>query len=247
MSAQSSTAVLAIATSAALMLSIASVRAVDSNYPDWRGQWNRFIVPGVDAPMNPGFDQTKPWGLEQQAPLTAEYRKVLMDSMADQVKGGLGNYPSARCVPGGMPHMMFAFMPQEYVITPNTTYILLGYNDHYRRVFTDGRELPKNPEPAWFGYSVGKWVGNTFVVESSGFNDKSWIDDDGHPHSDALHTTERFRRPDVGHLIMDITIDDPKAYVKPWSATVHFHLLPDYELIESVCDNEKDQEHMLGR
>ena len=101
--------------------------------------------------------------------------------------------------------------------------------------------------PAWFGYSVGKWDGNTFVVDTRGFNDKSWLDDDGHPHSEALHTIERFHRPDFGHLNMEITIDDPQAYTMPWSATIRFNLLPDAELTEFVCENNKDLPHLVGK
>ena len=101
------------------------------------------------------FEPTKPWGRGQQAPLTPEYQKVHEDSMADQAKGGLGNYPTARCLPGGMPRMMTA--AQEYVITPETTYILIGSGeDHIRRVFTDGRDWPTDNEPQ--GYSIGKWI-----------------------------------------------------------------------------------------
>jgi hypothetical protein len=117
----------------------------------------------------------------------------------------------------------------------------------FRQVFTDGRPLPKDPQPTWFGYSIGRWEGEDFVIESRGFNDKSWLDDDGHPHTDALHTLERFHRSDFGHMTMRITIDDPKAYTKTWDALFHYHLLPDTELIEFICDNEKDAPHLVGK
>jgi hypothetical protein len=94
--------------------------------------------------------------------------------------------------------------------------------------------------PAWFGYSIAKWDGDTMVVDSRGFNDQTWLDDAGHPHSDALHTIERFRRVDFGHMEIRVTIDDPAAYTKPWSFTMQFQIMPDTELIEDVCDNEKD-------
>jgi hypothetical protein len=114
---------------------------------------------------------------------------------------------------------MLAPTPFKFIHTPNETLILYEEFVDFRQIFTDGRALPKDPEPAWFGYSVGRWEGGAFIVDTRGFNDKSWLDDDGHPHSDALHTVERFRRPDYGHLTMEITFDDPKAYVKPWNAT----------------------------
>jgi hypothetical protein len=137
--------------------------------------------------------------------------------------------------------------PWKIVQTPIVTLILFEEMNHYRQVFTDGRGFPKDPTPAWFGYSIGKWVGDTFVVDTTGFNDQTWLDDPGHPHTDALHATERFRRRDFGHLDIDITIDDSKAYTKPWTVTARFDLLPDTELIENVCDNEKDAQHMVGK
>src|ERR1700722_13504087 len=142
---------------AALAMPMGNVQASDNTkYPDWTGQWGRFAVRGL--PGQPSFDQTKGWGPFQQAPLTPEYQKVLEESMADQENGGLGNYSTARCLPGGMPRMMVAFEPQEYIITPNTTYILIGENDHYRRIFTDGRDWPTDIEPTYQGYSIGRWI-----------------------------------------------------------------------------------------
>ncbi len=104
-----------------------------------------------------------------------------------------------------------------------------------------------DPVPTWFGYSIGKWEGDTFVVDSRGFNDKSWMDDSGLPHTEALHTIERFRRVDFGHMELELTIDDPKAYTRPWTVPFQLVLLPDTDLIESICDNEKDNAHMTAK
>ncbi len=113
-------------------------------YPDWKGAWARFEVPGLGG--QPSFDQTKPWGRGQQAPLTPEYRKVLEDSIADQANGGEGNFfdHAVRCYPGGMPLNMIAFRPLEFVVTPKTTYVLIGGAEHFRRIFKDGRDWPKD-------------------------------------------------------------------------------------------------------
>ena len=148
--------------------------------------------------------------------------------------------PSGHCLPHSVPDAMIAPSPFKFIHTPSLTLILYEEFVDFRQIFTDGRPLPKNPVPAWFGYSVGRWEGNEFVIESSGFNDRSWLDDDGHPHSDALHTIERFRRLNYGQMIMEVTIDDPKAYAKPWSAQLTFHLLPDTEFVEFVCEEVKD-------
>jgi hypothetical protein len=119
--------------------------------------------------------------------------------------------------------------------------------NHFRQIFTDGRSFPKDPNPAWFGYSLGKWDSDAFVVDSIGFNEVSWLDDAGHPHTDQLHTTERFRRRDFGHLDVQVTIDDPKAYTKPWTVSIPLVLMADLEMIEDVCDNEKDAQHAVGK
>jgi len=138
------------------MTTEAALAADDGKYPtNWKGMWGRVIHRDVE--VQGAFDQTKPWGLGQQAPLTPEYQKVHRDSMEDQKSGGLGNYPTARCLPSGMPRIM-TFGTQEYVITPETTYILLSTPDHPRRIFTDGRDWPKNPTPTYAGYSIGEWI-----------------------------------------------------------------------------------------
>jgi hypothetical protein len=130
--------------------------ADDGKYPNWKGQWARFITRGL--PGQASHDQTKPWGYGQEAPLTPQYQKVLEESIADQANGGLGNFPTSRCLPAGMPHMMMAFGPQEYVITPETTYILVNWDDHNRRIFTDGRDWPAGLEASYAGYSIGRWI-----------------------------------------------------------------------------------------
>jgi hypothetical protein len=106
----------------------------------------------------------------------------------------------------------------------------------YRQIFTDGRELPKNPNPTWFGYSIARWDGDTFVVQTAGFNDKGWLDNAGRPATELLRVTERFRRKDFGHMDIEITIDDPKAYTKPWTVTQPLTYQPDDELLEYICN-----------
>jgi len=201
--------------------------------PDLSGMW---LVDGIRLQFNMATDTP---GVELKPPYDAIYKGHLEQQGKDR--------PSGNCLPHSIPDAMLAPTPFKFIHTPTETLILYEEFIDFRQIFTDGRALPTDPQPGWFGYSVGKWENGAFVIDTRGFNDKSWLDDDGHPHSDALHTIERFRRPDFGHLTMEITIDDPKAYVKPWSANVHFNLLPDTELIESVCDNNRDPQHMVGK
>jgi hypothetical protein len=143
--------------------------------------------------------------------------------------------------------MLVRNSPFKIVQTADVVVILYEEFNHYRQIFTDGRSFPPETNESWFGYSIGRWEGDTLVAETVGFNDKSWLDDPGHPHSEALRVTERFHRRDFGQMEIQITFDDPKAYTKPWSVTVPFTLYPDTELIESICENEKDHAHMVGK
>jgi hypothetical protein len=123
--------------------------------------------------------------------------------------------------------------------------VLFEEFNQYIQIFTDGRKLDKDPNPAWFGYSSGKWEGDIFVVNVGGFKDGSWLDNKGHPRTEMLHLTERFRRLNFGNMDLDVTVEDPGAYQKPWNApTIHFKLMPEDELIEHLCENNRDIEHM---
>ncbi len=139
-------------------------------------------------------------------------------------------------------------MPFKIIETPGLVIVLYEAFSLYRQIFTDGRELPKDPNPSWLGYSVGKWEGDTLVVDSIGFNDKTWLDQLGYPHSDALHVTERFHRRDLGHMELQITIHDPKMYTKPWTISEDPHLLADTELLEFICnENNRDLPHIISK
>ena len=155
--------------------------------------------------------------------------------------------PYGYCLPPGTPRINFGGGPFRILQTPQMTALLYETlaNLTFRQVFTDGRTLPETTEPSWLGYSIGRWDGETFVVETTGFRDGGWLDTrKARPHSDALRVTERFRRVDFGRLELTITIDDPKAYLRPWTITAPFDFLPDTELVEVACDgHEKTMEH----
>lgn len=155
----------------------------------------------------------------------------------------MADRPSGRCLPHSIPDQMLIRVPLKIVQIPGLTLILYEEFARFRQIFTDGRSFAPVSNPAWLGYSIGRWDGDWFVVDTRGFNDKSWIDDSGRPHTEALHTVERFRRRDFGHMDVEITIDDPQAYTAPWSFPLELEFLPDTDMIEDVCDNERDYAH----
>lgn len=133
----------------------------------------------------------------------------------------------------------------KIIQAPKETMILYEVGDLHREIFTDGRKFPTEFDlPAFMGYSIGRWEGDTFVVESRGFNEKTAIDVMGHPRSEQMHVTERFRRRDFGHLDMEITFDDPQFYTQPFTARIEHTLVPDYDVLEMFCENEKDNAHI---
>ena len=144
--------------------------------------------------------------------------------------------PMIRCLPAGVPRLSAYSHPYKIVQTADLIAILYESQTLFRQVFLDGRAHPADPEPTWLGYSVGKWEGDTLVVETIGFNDKTWLDGLGHPHSEAMKVTERFRRRDVGHMEIEIVIDDPKAYTQQIRYVQPQELLPDGDLIEYICN-----------
>jgi hypothetical protein len=154
-------------------------------------------------------------------------RRVANDSRDD---------PTAKCIVGGVPRSDFVPYPFKILQVPGMVVILYEAVHSYRQIFTDGRELPKDPNPAWFGYSVGRWEGDTFVVDTAGFNDDVWLDNLGRPATAQLRVTERFVRRTLGRMDIEVTIDDPKAYTKPWTVTQPLAFQPDTELLEYICD-----------
>lgn len=153
------------------------------------------------------------------------------------------------CAPGravaGFPVAGLLSEPIKIIQAPRLTVVLYEVGNDHRQIFTDGRTLPTEINlPAYFGYSVGRWEGDTFVVESAGFNDKTPLDAGGHRHSDQLRVVERYRRRDAGHLDVEMTFDDPKTYTRPFTIRVPHNLLADAEIFEMFPENEKDCAHM---
>jgi hypothetical protein len=208
-------------------LNAATPHAADGK-PDLTGIW------GADS-ARPNEDLT-PEGVEApMLPAAAALYKHRVETFG-------WDRPETYCMPHGTPDAYTVpGLPFKMLQTPGETAILFEEFHKYRQIHTDGRKLPVDPEPAWYGYSIGHWEGETLVAETAGFREGSWLDNSGHPHSDALRTTERFHRLNFGHMNVDVTIDDAKVYTRPWNAaTMHFTLKPDTELLEHFCENNKD-------
>lgn len=153
------------------------------------------------------------------------------------------DFQTSQCLPGSLPASLFIF-PFKIIQAQDEVVMVLGDGDPTRQIHTDGRPLPQDPQPAWMGYSVGKWAGDTLEVDTTGFNEKSTLDAFGHPRSETMHVRERYRRRDIGHMDLEITIDDPRYYTRPYTFQTQLALIPDSEVLEYVCaENEKDRVH----
>ena len=156
--------------------------------------------------------------------------------------------PDAHCLPLGLMQLHMHPQPRKITQTPGVVVILYEAQAGIRQIFTDGRSLPADPQPWWYGYSIGNWDGDMLVVETIGFRDDVWLDIDGSPLTGTGKMIERFRRPNYGTLEIDVTIDDPKVYAKPFTVRVNQRIMPDTELIEFICgENERSVPHLVGK
>ena len=180
------------------------------------------------------------WGLKpEEQPLRPEAVAIMKQ------RATLG-FPYSRCLPASIPAGIFIYS-FKMIQAPREIVILFEDGDPPRQIHTDGRSLPADPQPSWMGYSVGKWQGDTLVVDTIGFNDKSWLDGSGHLRSESMHITERYRRRDFGHMDLEVTLEDPTYYTRPFTLKTQLNLIPDSDVLEFVCgENEKDREH-IGR
>jgi hypothetical protein len=224
--------------------------------PDLSGVWQVEPVPGeiekmlgkLDVDVVPG-DDPKTFSkyffniladfTSEQAPIRPEALAIMRNRPKDYVA------PNERCLPEGILRAELLAFPFKIVQTPQQLVVMYEVDNTRRQIYTDGRELPVDPNPAWLGYSVGRWDGDTLVVDTTGFNDQVAVDAGGHPHSEQLRIQERFHRIDFGHMELQITIDDPKMYTKPVTFKVTQRLMPDSDILELFCnENEKDRAHM---
>jgi hypothetical protein len=215
----------------------AAVPRTPDGKPDLSGLWNK-VSPrysrNVAADLKP--EEIQPWAR----------------ALVEQRREDLGKeYMNVKCVPLGPGYATSADSTgaemMKIVQTP-ALILILNPDLTYRQIFLDGRALESAPNPSWMGYSVGHWDGDTLVVESAGFNDRTWLDHDGHPHTEGLRMTERYRRRDFGNLDLEVTFSDPAVYVKPWTVTVRAELAADTEILEWVCnESPHGVEHWVGK
>jgi hypothetical protein len=196
-------------------------------------------TPGA-VPQAPGRGGAKGAPIcKEPIPLSAEGKRVLATHMSK-------DDPEANCLPTGVPRM--APYPWRIVQDKTHFFFLFEGNIHsFRQIFMDGRKHPADPDPTWYGHSIGSWDGDTLVVDTVGYNDKFWFDFAGHPHSEQLHTVERYTRTDAGTLVIETTIDDPVDYTKPFKMTFTSRVQPNGELTEYICqENQQDAQHLQG-
>ncbi len=229
--------------------------------PDLSGVWHVDSTPVAEMKrlFGEGLDQTALPGMEpgtiskyalnvlvdfkpDDSPMRAETAAIL--SKRSQL-----DRPSLHCLPWGIPTSTL-FSPVFKIVETRGLMVMMLEVDSgaTRQIYTDGRELPVDPQPSWYGYSAGKWDGDTLVVETAGFNDRSWLDSAGHPHSERMRVTERLRRRDFGHIDAAITIDDPVMYTRAFTIKVTYLLQPNSDILEYFCtEDEKDRSHSTAR
>ena len=207
-------------------------------------EYNRIIAGFTD--IQPDTHDITPnvinvfWGMKpEEEPLRPEAAALVKYRLQHPLE-----YPHTQCLPGGIPLALLVFT-FKMIQTPQEIVQLSETADPPRQIHTDGRPLPKDPDPTWMGYSVGHWEGDTLVVDTAGLNDRAWLDAFGHPRSESMHITERYRRRDFGHMDLEITFNDPKYYTRPFTLNLALRLMPDSDMFEYVCnENERDRTHL---
>jgi hypothetical protein len=228
-------------------LSAPAPRTADGK-PDLSGMWEMKGRPGETNLLGqlpgPAESANIASALQQGLPYQPETAQLLRVRGAEQRV----NDPLTRCLPIGPVRLHTFNSPQKIIQTPGLVVILSEYNASYRQIFTDGRPLPLDPNPSWNGYSSGHWDRDVLVVETNGLREGLWLDNAGNPLTEAARIIERFRRVNFGQLEIDLTVNDPKAYTRPWRVTLKQTLVVDTELLDYVClENEKDTQHFAAK
>jgi hypothetical protein len=215
--------------------------------PDFSGLWgtmcvNKTVLCMPDQAVPPEFGNI---GVNMQGGLP--YQPWAADLVKTRKADFGKDDPTTHCLPGGIAKLHTAALLRKIVHTPGLLVYLSERNASYRQIFLDGRPLPKDPVPSWNGYSTGHWEGDILVIETNGVLDRNWLDRAGSPISESAKITERIQRPNYGTLEVDMTVDDPMSYTKPWSIHVSHVIVLDTDLLDLIClENEKDASHLVG-
>jgi hypothetical protein len=235
----------------ALILASAGVLALQrlaALPPDLSGVWNMETSPSTRY-LSYAFTREEPpmtaWAEERFKAAKPSFGPRMVEDSNDPVNPTIVN--ATGCFPPGVPRIYLHPFPMEIIQLKNRVILVFEFNHFIRQIYTDGRKHNTDLGPTWMGDSIGRWEEDTLVVDTIGFNDKTWLDRAGHPHSDALHVVERFRRVDQNTLQDDLTIEDPKAYTKPWSGHLVFRLKPDWKITEMVCEDNVNFNQFLER
>lgn len=197
----------------------------------------------VDVPGASKYVLNLLWDFKPEDDPSRPETKALLQQRG---QNGGKDLPTSRCLPGSVPFSLM-ILPFKIVQTPQQMVMLFEHYDPARQIYTDGRPLPQDPNPSWMGYASGRWQGDTLVIESAGFNDKTWLDAFGHPRSESARMTERYHRRDFGHMDVEVTVNDPKYYTRAFTVKLPFHLIPNSDVLEAVCaENEKDRVHLAN-
>ena len=200
--------------------------------PDLSGLWTRLRDP-ANASVNLDFGKAispmTPWGEARFKAANSVYRSSSPSTVLTD--------PIFSCYPPGVPRIYMLNFPVQIVQIPGQVIMLFEFDHFVRRIYTDGRPHDKDAGALWMGDSIGRWEGDTLVADTVSFNDKTTFDREGYPHSDALHLVERIRRTDQNSMVINLTVDDPKTYTKPWSADLNFQLRQDWKIMEHVCED----------
>ena len=228
-------------------LSAPAPRTADDK-PDLSGMWEMKGRPGETSLLGqlpgPAESVNIASSLQQGLPYQPEAAQLLTARKAEERV----NDPLTHCLPIGPVRLHTFNSPKKIIQTPGLVVILSEYNASYRQIFTDGRPLPLDPNPSWNGYSSGHWEGDVLVVETNGFREGLWLDNAGDPLTDAARITERFRRVNFGQLEIDLAVNDPKAYTKPWTVTLHQTIVLNTDLLDYIClENERDVKHFVAK
>ena len=217
--------------------------------PDFSGMWEPLKNKPCPPEGCPDFQTPQEfanigWGLKDGLP----YQKWAADLRKSRIADNGKDDPGSHCLPTGIVKLHTSPLLKKIVQAPGLLVILNERNMNFRQIFTDGRPLPADPDPTWNGYSTGKWVGDTLVVESIGFRDGMWLDRGGSPMTDAAKITEKFRRPNYGNLEIELTVDDPKAYTAPWTVKLTQTIVLNTDFLDYYCEEyEKDIAHLVGK